>query len=437
MITARTYADRRTGVLDAIGHGAALVLAASPELIMGHDTELKYVIDPDLWYLTGYGEPEAVLVLRPSGSEPVFTLFVRPRDPERETWTGRRTGTDGARTLFGADDARPIAELGEHLAKLLSDVDTVYARLDAGRPDVEAVVSRALRTARRARPRTGRGPFVLIDPGSVLAEMRLFKEAAEVQAIREAARVTTESFVDAIRHVRDGAGEWEIEAALDGGFRCRGAAGPAFPTIVASGPNATVLHHVANDRIMHAGDLVLVDAGARCAMYCADITRTVPVSGRFEGARLAVYEIVLAAHDAAIAAVRPGATLSDVHAAAQRVLVEGMVALKLVTGDVDGLIEQATPLKAWYPHKTSHWLGLDVHDVGHYVAHGGPRVLEPGMVFTIEPGLYVPADAADAPDALRGIGVRIEDDVLVRLDGREVLTAGLPVRPADVAAMVN
>jgi len=437
MITQRTYAERRSRVLDAIGHGAAFVLAASPELHIGHDTELRYAIDPELWYLTGYAEPEAVLVLRPSDDEPVFTLFVRPRDPERETWTGGRGGVEAARDAFSADDARSITELNEHLPKLLSQVDTVYARLDSGRPAVDAVIAAALRGARRSRPRTGKGPFVLIDPGSVLSELRLFKEPAEVRAIREAARITVESFIDAAARIRAGAGEWLIEAALDGGFRSRGAAGPAFPTIVASGPNATVLHHVSNDRIMTGDDLVLVDAGARKDMYCADITRTFPVSGGFRGAGGAIYEIVLAAHDAAIAAVHPGATVRSVHDAAQRVLVEGMIALQLVTGDVDALIEQEKPVTAWYPHRTSHWLGLDVHDVGDYVSGGGPRVLEPGMVLTIEPGLYVPAHAEDSPAALRGIGVRIEDDVLVELDGRDVLTSALPVRPADIAALVN
>jgi Xaa-Pro aminopeptidase len=246
-----------------------------------------------------------------------------------------------------------------------------------------------------------------------------------------------DAFTDAAAHIRDGAGEWMIEAAMDAGFRSRGASGPAFPTIIASGPNATVLHHVTNDRIMTGDDLVLVDAGARKDMYCADITRTFPVSGGFRGAGAEIYGIVLAAHDAAIAAVHPGATIRSVHEAAERVLVEGMVALKLVTGDVSALIEEQQAVKAWYPHRTSHWLGLDVHDVGDYVSGGGPRVLEPGMVLTIEPGLYVPAHAEDAPAALRGIGVRIEDDVLVELDGRDVLTAALPVQPADVAALVN
>jgi Xaa-Pro aminopeptidase len=430
------FAARRRRVFDAIGPSSALVIGASPELRVGLDTELKYVVDADVWYLTGHAEPETVAVLRRSGGDCSFILFVRPRDPSRELWTGARAGVDSAVERWGADEAWPIAELADRLPKLIAESDDVYARLSAGRPDVEEVVTLAMATARRSRPRTGKGPFRLIDPGSFLGEMRMTKDAAELEAMRAAARITVESFTESAHWIRAGAGEWEVEAAIEGGFRRRGASGPAFPTIAASGPNATVLHHIANDRTIQDGELVLVDAGARYAMYCADMTRTFPTSKNFGGAGLAVYDIVLAAHDAAIAAAAPGRTIRDVHDAASRVLVAGMLDLGLVAGDLDVLLSDESDARRFYPHRTSHWLGLDVHDAGPYASRdGSPWTLQPGMILTVEPGLYVAEWVETVPDALRGIGVRIEDDVLITADGREVLTAGVPVAADDVAAL--
>jgi Xaa-Pro aminopeptidase len=437
MTSAITFGERRRRVMDAIGHGAAMVLAAAPELRVGRDAEFRYAVDPDLWYLTGYTEPEAVLVLRPAETEPAYTLFVRPRDRKKETWTGVRGGTEAARDAFHADAAFPIEELSDRLPKLLAEVDTVYARLESGRPDVDALVRAAVVNARHSRPRTGKGPFVLIEPGSVLNEMRLYKDAAEIGAIRDAAGVSIEAFRAAARRIRPGAGEWELEAAIDHEFRARGADGAAFPTIVASGANATVLHHVRNDRVMAAGELVLLDAGARMHMYAADITRTFPVSGRFDGERAALYDLVLAAHDAAIDVARPGSTIQRIHETAQRILVDGLMSLGLLEGDLDELLKEGGGASRYYPHRTSHWLGLDVHDVGDYVSPAGPRALEPGMVLTIEPGLYLPADDESVPEAWRGIGVRIEDDVLITLEGHEVLTSALPVRPAEIAALAG
>lgn len=420
------FARRRTRVLDALGDDAALVLAAAPEIIVGRDTELRYVIDPDLWYLTGYREPEAVAVLTRSADGP-FTLFVRPRDPDRETWTGPRGGVEAAREEFGADAAHPVAELTERLPKLLAGVDRVYFRIGAGRADVERVVLDALSAGRHGRQRTGRGPAELADPGLLLDDMRLVKEPGEIERIRGAVALTIEGIRAGIAAVRDGAGEWEVEAAVEGTFRRLGADGPAFATIAASGPNACVLHHVANDRVMHAGELLLLDAGARHRIYAGDITRTVAVGGRIDGARKDVHDLVAAANRAAIDAVRPGATLDGIHHAAVRVLAGGMVELGLLEGDIDALLEKPEAIRRYYPHKTSHWLGLDVHDVGSYAVAGAPRPLAPGMVLTIEPGLYIPAHDDDAPDHLRGIGVRLEDDVLVTADGAEVLSAALPL----------
>ncbi|HUE77544.1 MAG TPA: aminopeptidase P N-terminal domain-containing protein [Longimicrobiales bacterium] len=429
------FAGRRARALDAIGDRAAMILPAAPEIIIGRDIELRYVVDPDLWYLTGYREPDAVALLLPSGDAP-FTLFVRPRDPERETWSGPRGGVEAARERYGAEAAHPIAELAERLPRLLKDVDRVYFRLGTGRGDVEREVLDILAAGRHGRQRTGRGPAELADPGLILDDMRLIKEPAEMALIRDAVDLTVAGMHAGLGAARDGAGEWEVEAAVDGAFRRAGADGPSFATIAASGPNACVLHHIANDRVMRRGELLLLDAGARYRIYAGDLTRTAPVGGRFSGAQRDVYDIVVAANRAAIAAVRPAATPDAVHAAALRVLVQGMVDIDLLHGDVDALMEDEDEVKRYYPHRTSHWLGLDVHDVGTYAVAGAARPLEPGMVLTIEPGLYVPELDENAPAHLRGIGVRVEDDVIVTDDGVEVMSAALPVDPDDVAALV-
>jgi Xaa-Pro aminopeptidase len=427
---ATVFAERRTRVREQLGERGVMVLAAAPELRTGSDGELRYAVDPEFYYLTGHLEAEAVMVLSGVAGEPPFTLFVRPHDPDREIWTGARGGVEAARTTGGADAAYPVAELEQRLPALLSSADRLFARIRSGRPEVDEAIIRALVAGRRARPRRGHGPETLVDPGSILDGMRLIKSGPEIAALREAARITVEGFAEAARVIRPGAGEWQLEAAVDAGFRKRGASGPAFPTIAASGPNATVLHHVANDRVMQAGEAVLLDAGARHALYCCDVTRTFPVGGRFDAVRRSLYEIVLAAHGAAIAVAQPGATIGAVHDAAQSVLESGLAGLGLL-GGADAA-EREAQVRAFYPHRTSHWLGMDVHDVGDYVADHASRRLEPGMVFTVEPGLYVSRDCEKAPAAMRGIGIRIEDDVLITPTGHEVLTAALPTDPEGV-----
>ncbi|HEX6939758.1 MAG TPA: aminopeptidase P N-terminal domain-containing protein [Longimicrobiales bacterium] len=428
------YAARRARVLERLGEDGVLVIPAAPEVRAGRDLELRYRPDPDLYYLTGYVEPEAVLVLAPGHADGAFTLFVRPRDPERERWTGVRGGPEAARDLYRADAAYPLSELEQRLPALLRARETVYCALDSGADGVDAIVREALRHGRATRQRSGRGPRFLADPGVLLDELRIRKDPRELELLRDAARITVEAFLDAAPLIAPGAGEWEVEAALEAAFRRRGADGPGFGTIVASGANATVLHYIANDRRMAAGDLLLIDAGARYCGYNADISRTFPVSGRFSPPQRELYDAVLEAHGRALDAVRPGATTAHVHQAALRALVEAMVAFGLLDGDVDGLIEQEK-YRPFYPHQTSHWLGLDVHDVGDYAVRGEPRALEPGMVLTIEPGLYVPADAEAAPAELRGVGIRIEDDVAVTEDGREVLTAAMPAAAERIEAL--
>lgn len=415
-MTNDVYAMRRKVVLDRLGADGALVLAATPELVVGRDTELRYNVDPELFYLTGYTEPEAVLVLNPSNAAP-FTMFVRPRDEKRELWTGVRGGVDAARERFGAQAAHSISELDEKLPHLVASADVLFARSGAGRSEFDGMLQRILTAARSARARTGKSPHSLTDPGELLDPMRLIKDAHEIALMREAARITCESFNETLANVRPGMGEWQVEAAVEYGFRARGAQGPAFPTIAAAGANATVLHYIANNAVAQDGDLLLLDAGARYAMYCADITRTVPVSGTFTGEQRDLYDVVLAAHDAAIAQVRPGAIADAPHIAAARVLADGLIKLGLLKGSIDGALESDQGLRRYYPHRTSHWLGLDVHDVGAYATRAGPTHLQSGMVLTIEPGLYI---------SDKRIGIRIEDDVLVTDSGCEVLTASVP-----------
>lgn len=421
-------ARRRRRILDELGTRAAMVLPAAPPIIAGGDNELRYIPDPELWYLTGYHEPGAVAVLAPTADHP-FTLFVRARDPDRETWTGPRGGVEAALERFGADAAYPLGELPDRLPKLLAHVDQVHFRPGAGREDVDRLVLGALKAGRHGRQRSGHGPAQLMDPGLLIDEMRLIKDPDEIAAIRDAVDLTMAGIRAGLASARDGAGEWEVEAAVDAAFRTAGGDGPAFSTIAASGANACVLHHIANDRVMRQGDLLLLDAGARLRGYHGDLTRTIPVDGGFAGPQREVHDIVLAANRAAIEAVQPGATVDHVHHVAASILAGGMVDLGLLSGDPEEIARDPTVLKRYYPHRTSHWLGLEIHDVGTYATGDSSRQLRPGMVLTVEPGLYIPAHDDDAPRHLRGIGVRIEDDVLVTPDGADVLSSDLPLAP--------
>ncbi|HEY0305948.1 MAG TPA: aminopeptidase P N-terminal domain-containing protein, partial [Longimicrobiales bacterium] len=317
------FAKRRQHVLQQLAPGGVLILAAAPELLVGRDTHLRYVIDAELYYLTGYTEPDAVLVLDPEADAP-FTMFVRPRDLEHELWHGRRGGLEGAQERFGAEVALPVAELAERLPKLLGKTDTVYARLGA-RAQLDAVLQQLFASGRSARARTGRGPHVLREPGDILDEMRLLKDQHEIACLREAARISAEAFLATLPRVRPGIRESEVEALLEYGFRTRGASGPAFTTITATGANATVLHYVDNSTTLASGELLLLDAGARYEMYCGDISRTVPVSGRFTKEQRRLYDVVLSAHDAALAACAPGAPVDGIHAAAQAALMDGLI----------------------------------------------------------------------------------------------------------------
>jgi Xaa-Pro aminopeptidase len=426
------FRARRERFIQAIGSGVA-VLVAAPELVKSRDTEVMYRQNSDFFYLTGFLEPGAVAVLTPHDAAHRFTLFVRPRDPERETWTGKRAGVEGARERFGADAAYPVAELDERLKALVEPADALWYGLRADGGAMDARMLGLLAGFRGTRPRAGKGPWDLRDPAQLLDPMRLIKEPGELALMRQAAELAARGHLAAMRAGRPGVGEWELQALLDQTFRAHSpTSGTSFPAIVGSAANGTVLHYVTNERRIEEGDLVLVDAGADVGFYCSDITRVFPASGRFSAPQRAVYDVVLRALEAAIAAVRPGAPVTGVHEAARRELVQGMIELKLLEGEPEKLIEEEK-FKRFFMHNTSHWLGLDVHDVGAYKGPDGePVALRPGMVLTVEPGLYVPQDAEDVPAELRGIGIRLEDDVLVTDDGHEVLTRAVPVDPDEV-----
>jgi Xaa-Pro aminopeptidase len=423
------FAQRRQHVLDAIGPNGVMVLPAAPLLIRNNDVEHEYRQDSDAYYLTGFDEPESVVVLGGTG-ERRFTMFVRPRDPEREVWDGARAGVDGATARFGAEAAHPIAELEDKLVELIANTERLYYRLGKNR-DFDQLM---LRAVERVRGRAKLGtcwPTQIIEPGTVIHEMRLYKSDEELSAMRRAIEISAGAHVQAMAKASPGVYEFEVEALLRAAFRAGGAERTAYEPIVGSGPNATVLHYRRNNRRIEDGDLLLIDAGCEYDYYASDITRTFPVSGQFSRAQREIYEIVLAAQLASIEATRPEATLEQVHLASLRVITEGLIRLGLIQGPLELALEEQR-YKPYFLHKTSHFLGMDVHDVGSYFVQGKPRPLAAGMVITVEPGIYVAENATAAPAAYRGIGVRIEDDVLVTPAGSEVLSRAVPKFVADI-----
>ena len=421
------FAERRRRVLAALKPGILLIFAA-PSAIRNNDVEHEYRQDSDFYYLTGFDEPESVLVLNTLGEQP-FVLFVRPRDPEREVWDGTRAGVDGATGELGANAAFPIAELESKLPELLQDHERLFYRLGREAKHDSVVLAALDRT--RAKGRSGSSwPTQIVDPATVLHEMRLFKTPEEVELMRRAAAITHDAHVRAMAEARAGKYEYEIEAVLRERFHAGGAERCAYAPIVGSGPNATVLHYRRNNRRMRDGDLLLIDAGCEYRYYACDVTRTFPISGSFTRPQQALYELVLEAQLASIDATRPGSTLDDVHQQSVQRITEGLVRLGIIQGPTDVALEEQR-YKPYFMHRTSHWLGMDVHDVGRYHQGGKPRELAPGMVITVEPGIYI-AENAPVPEQYRGIGIRIEDDVLVTADGQAVLTASIPKDVAEL-----
>jgi Xaa-Pro aminopeptidase len=423
-------ATRRQRFQGEIGEGVALI-PGGRLATRSNDVEYVFRQRSNLLYLTGWEQPEAAALL----TKERFTLFVQPRDPDAETWTGRRPGTEGAVNGYGADEAFPFAELGERLPGMLENAPRLYHTFGLD-PHLDESVLAALKQV-RGRSRTGvTAPAEIVDPCLILHEMRLRKDEQELAIMRAASDISREAHHAAARRCKEGVHEYELEAELAHVFRRRGGSGPAYPAIVGSGDNATILHYIENRDPLKAGDLVLIDAGVELHGYASDVTRVYPVGGRFEGIGRDVYLAVLDAQEKAVRAARPGVTLTEIHDVAVRSLTEALVQLGALEGEVDGLIESEA-YKPFYMHTTSHWLGLDVHDVGDYRVEGKPRALEPGMVFTIEPGLYFGRREEKSPEALRGIGVRIEDNVFVTEDSCEVLTRDIPKRIDDVEAWMR
>jgi Xaa-Pro aminopeptidase len=418
-------ARRRRAFFDAMadsGASAVAILPAAPVFVRNNDVEHEFRQDSDFFYLTGFDEPESVLVL--DGLERKMTLFVRSRDREREVWDGHRAGVAGARETYGADQAYAVSELDEKLPMLIQDRRRIYCRLGSNRRFDERLLAAIDRV--RARQRLGIiAPTELVDPGVILHEMRLRKAPGEVETMRTATRITREAHELAMARAQPGMHEYEIEALLLDTFRRHGSERPAYGSIVGSGPNACVLHYRKNDRRIEDGDLLLIDAGCEYGYYASDVTRTFPVGRGFSREKQAIYELVLESQMKAIAEVCPGVTLDEIHRTSVEVIARGLVRLGLLSGDPEKLIEEEA-YKRFFMHRTSHWLGMDVHDVGAYFVDHHPRPLEAGMVLTVEPGIYVSPDDDGVPVEWRGIGVRIEDDVLVTESGSEVLTGEIP-----------
>jgi len=458
--------------MDAVGNGIAVIPAAS-ETVRNDDVAHEFRQSSDFFFLTGFDEPDAVALFDPSHDEP-YVLFVRPRDPEMEAWNGKRAGVDGARERFGADAACPIADLERVLRDRFRGRETLWYPTGS---ETDPRILGTLRQARSMRLRTGTAvPSSIVDPSTVLSEMRLVKSVEEIEALREACRISAEGHAEAIRFTAPGRSEHDVQAAMEYVFRASGAVREGYPSIVASGENACILHYTENDSVLEDGDLLLIDAAAEIGYLSSDITRTVPVNGRFSDAQRAVYEVVLAAQETVIAACEPGLPFTAMHEIAVRVLTEGMVDLGLLPGPVDDAIRYGW-YREFYFHGTGHWLGMDVHDAGAYKIKGEGRPLLEGMTFTVEPGIYVAPEKAtiglakipfdvDAerdlaylegaveakrilgerksgaetvthpvPERFLGIGIRIEDDLLVTSTGCENLTRGVPVDPNEIEAL--
>jgi Xaa-Pro aminopeptidase len=468
------YSQRRSEFLKEIGDDIAVVPAAA-ETIRNNDVTHDFHQGSNFFFLTGFPEPDAVALFDPRHDAP-YTLFVRPRDPEMEAWNGKRAGVAGAKADYGADEAYPVDELGKVLRSRLRGHEALWYALGSR---IDDQVLGALARARSYRERSGATvPTALRDAAAILAEMRLVKTDDEIAALREACRLSALGHAEAIRFAAPGVSEGQVQAALEYTWRSRGAPHEGYPSIVASGDNACILHYTENDRIMADGDLLLVDAAAEVDHFSSDITRTFPVNGSFTAPQRAVYELVLAAQEATIAACRPGLPYTDMDDIAVRVLTEGMVDLGLLPGPVEDAVEYGW-FREFYFHGTGHWLGMDVHDAGTYRVNGAGRPLQPGMAFTVEPGIYVARDKeavelaelhydvkaaielsylegaeeakrildeqkAEAdrrrhvvPTEFLGIGVRIEDDVLITADGFENLTGGVPVDADEIEALAG
>lgn len=427
------FQRRRQDLMHQMGEGIA-ILPTAPHQPRNGDVLFQYRADSDFYYLTHFPEPDALMVLVPGRPEGEYILFCREKDPLKEIWDGRRQGIVGAVANYGADQAFAIDDLESTLISLMENRDKVFTIM--GRyPDFDSEIIHSVSEI-RSKQRTGvHAPGEIVDLGHVLHEMRLIKRKEEVKIMRQAANISASAHIRAMRATRPGRFEYQVQAELECEFRLGGSEWPAYPSIVAGGENACILHYTENNCELKDGDLLLIDAGAEFDCYAADITRTFPVNGRFSDAQRAVYEIVLASQKAAMDAVAPDRPLIDYHEAAVEVLTDGMIDIGLLNGERNELIESKA-YNRFYMHRTGHWLGMDVHDVGDYKIDDDWRLLEPGMVLTVEPGIYIAA-AEDVDEKWHNIGIRIEDNVLVTRSGNENLTSKAPKEIDDIEHLMN
>jgi Xaa-Pro aminopeptidase len=449
-MTLEPFRARRAKLMKDMGEKSLAVLCTAPTRNRNNDVDYKFRPDSNFYYLTGFAEADAVAVLRPNHPEGETILFVLPKDPEKEVWNGRRAGVEEAKEKYGADLAYSIEELDQRLPKYLENVERLYYRVGKN----EAFDTKMVGWIERLRAQVRAGisaPTQILDPASLVHEHRLFKSDLEIDLLHRAGDITCKAHLAAMRAARPDNHEYQVEAEVDCIFRREGGVGPGYPSIVASGANATILHYITNNRKMRAGDLMLLDAGCELDYYTADVTRTFPVSGKFSEPQRAIYEAVLEAQLAGIEKVKPGAKFQDIHDEATKVLTKNLVKLQILQGDPQDIIAKGQH-RRFFMHRTSHWLGMDVHDCGSYYVSGASRQLEPGMVLTVEPGLYFAENDTSIDARWRGIGVRIEDDVLVTAmngasgktnanngngSGHRVLTQQIPKTVAEVESAVR
>ena len=432
-MTKQEFARRRRHLMDMMGADSIAVLPNALELVRNRDVHFPYRSDSHFHYLTGFDEPESVMVLVPGREHGEFLMFCRERDLQKEIWDGYRAGLEGAVAEYAADDAYPISDLDEILPGLMEGKEKVYYTMGTQAAFDQRMVN-WLNHLRQASRSGKHSPTEIIELEHSLSELRLFKSSQEIKAMKQAAKASVAAHIRAMQFTAPGKWEYEVEAELVHEFMRHGCRSPAYPSIVGGGENGCILHYIENNHKLKNNDLLLIDAGAEYDCYAADITRTFPVNGKFTVAQRELYQVVLDAQYAAIDAVKPGNHWNQPHETAVRVLTEGLLKLGILQGDLDSLLEKEA-YREFYMHRTGHWLGMDVHDVGDYKVGGAWRLLEPGMVLTIEPGLYI-RDPAHVPEKYHFTGIRIEDDVLVTKQGNEVLTEGAPKEISAIEALM-
>ncbi|HIQ07523.1 MAG TPA: Xaa-Pro aminopeptidase [Thiotrichaceae bacterium] len=428
----KEFAHRREQLMHMIGDNSVAIVPSAGEVIRNRDVEYPFRQNSDFLYLTGFNEPESIAVFIPNRVQGQYIIFCRERDEKAEQWVGRRAGLEGVKANWGADDAYPIDDINDILPGMLEERGAVYYNTGHDANFDQQVMGWVNKVKQKCRS-GAHAPQEFISLPLILHDLRLYKSAAELRVMKYAAAVSVKAHKQAMQCCRPNMMEYELEAEYLYHFKTSGLE-PAYSCIVGGGDNACILHYINNDRVLKAGDLVLIDAGAEYLGYASDITRTFPINGKFSEAQAALYQLVYDAQQAAIAMVKPGNTWDQPHEAAVRVLVEGLVDLAILSGEIDALIEDEA-YKPYYMHKTGHWLGLDVHDVGDYKVDDHWRLLEPGMVVTVEPGLYIsPSDEVDKK--WWNIGIRIEDDIIVTKQGNEVITATLPSKLKDIEQLM-